>query len=162
MVPFDFGSGPFWKPTVASYASSEYSPVNRHGAVADFGRIVMGIRFSGMLLAVVTTAFVIAPGLSALAQFNLPGVGGSNTTSDRMGGGGGKASGSAAKTTTINNSKSNNLRMGGGGGGKGAAGVTTVKSSKSNTSDRMGGGGGKGKSCQGSTCIRIDNEYMRR
>jgi uncharacterized protein YdeI (BOF family) len=73
----------------------------------------MGIRFSGMLLAVVTTAFVIAPGSPALAQFNVPGFGGSTD------------------------------RMGGGGGGKGATGrATTVKSSKSNTSDRMGRGGG--------------------
>jgi hypothetical protein len=109
------------------YASSEYNPVNRHGAVADFGRIVMGIRFGGMVLAVVTTAFVIAPGSSALAQFNLPGIGGSNT-SDRMGGGGGTGKGTAAKTTTSD-------RMGGGGGGKGAAG-------------RMGGGGG-GKGATG-------------
>jgi hypothetical protein len=76
----------------------------------------MGIRFSGMLLAVVTAAFVIAPVRSALAQFKVPGFGGSTD------------------------------RMGGGGGGKGATGkATTVKSSKSNTSDRMGGGGGKGK-----------------
>jgi len=120
------------------------------------GRIVMGIRFSGMLLAVVTTAFVIAPGLPALAQFNLPGVGGSNT-SDRMGGGGGTAKGTAAKTTTSTQSntvdrmgggggaRGGGARMGGGGGGKGAAGVTTVNSNKSNTSDRMGAGGaGKG------------------
>jgi hypothetical protein len=104
------------------------------------GRIVMGIRFSGMLLAVATTAFVIAPGLSALAQFNLPGVGGSNTTSDRMGGGGGAkgTSGPAAKTTTLNASKSNHYRMGGGGGGKGASGpaaTTTVRGGKSTNSD---------------------------
>jgi hypothetical protein len=97
---------------VASFASSEYDPANRHGAVADFGRIAMGIRSSGMLLAVVATVFAIAPG-SALAQFNMPGFGGGGATSSE--------------------------RMGGGGGGKGA---TTVKSSKSNTSDRMGGGGG--------------------
>src|SRR3954463_4519753 len=78
--------------------------------------------FSGMLLAVVTTAFVIGPGLSASAQFNVPGFGGSNTSD----------------------------RMGGGGGGKGATGkTTTVKSSKSNTSDRMGGGGGKGTANRG-------------
>ena len=77
----------------------------------------MGIRFSGTLLAAVTAAFVIAPGWSAVAQFNPSGFGGSNT-SDRMGGGGG-GTGATAKTTT-------------------------VKSSKSNTSDRMGGGGGKG------------------
>src|SRR5213080_1567167 len=76
--------------------------------------------FSGMLLAVVTTAFVIGAGLSASAQFNVPGFGGSNT-SDRMGG-----------------------------GGKGATGkTTTVKSSTSNTSDRMGGGGGKGTANKG-------------
>jgi hypothetical protein len=30
---------------VALYASSEYSPVNRHGAVADFGRICHGHPF---------------------------------------------------------------------------------------------------------------------
>lgn len=79
----------------------------------------MIIRFSGMLLAAVTAAFVIAPGSSALAQFNTPGLGGGGATSSD--------------------------RMGGGGGGKGATGrATTVKSSKSNTSDRMGGGGGKG------------------
>jgi hypothetical protein len=90
------------------------------------GRIVMGIRFSGMLLAVVTAAFVIAPGLPALAQSNLPGVGGSNT-SDRMGGGGGTGKGTAIKTV-----RGSAGRMGGGGGGKGAAGLT----------DRMGGGGG--------------------
>jgi hypothetical protein len=84
--------------------------------------MAMGIRFSGMLLAVVTTAFVIGPGLSASAQFAVPGFGGSNTSD----------------------------RMGGGGGGKGATGkTTTVKSSKSNTSDRMGGGGGKGTANRG-------------
>ena len=76
----------------------------------------MGIRSSGTLLAAVTAAFVIAPGSSALAQFNMPGLGGGGATSSD--------------------------RMGGGGGGKGATGKTTVKSSKSNTSDRMGGGGG--------------------
>jgi hypothetical protein len=59
-------------------------------------------------------ASVLTLSSSALAQFNLPGIGGSNTSD----------------------------RMGGGGGGKGAAGVTTVKGSKSNSSDRMGGGGG--------------------
>lgn len=74
----------------------------------------MGVRLSGMLLALVTTAFAIAPG-SASAQLNVPGFGGST---DRMGGGGG-GKGATAKSTT-------------------------VKSSKSNTSDRMGGGGGKG------------------
>jgi hypothetical protein len=62
----------------------------------------MGIRFSGMLLAVVTTAFVIAPGSSASAQFNVPGVGG-GATSDRMGGGGGK--GAAGQATTVKSSK---------------------------------------------------------
>jgi hypothetical protein len=82
------------------------------------GRTVMGIRFSGMLLAVVTTTFVIAPGLSALAQFNLPSVGGPNT-SDRMGGGGG-AKGSTQRTKNLNSSRSNVNRMGGGGGAKGA------------------------------------------
>src|SRR4051812_12854697 len=88
------------------------------------GRIVMSIRFSGMLLAVVTTAFVIALGPSALAQFNMPGIGGGGVTATD--------------------------RMGGGGGGKGATGkTTTVKSSKSNTSDRMGGGGGKGTANKG-------------
>src|ERR1044072_5986586 len=46
----------------AGSASSEYNPANRHGAVVDFGRIVMRILFSGMLLAVVTTAFVMTPG----------------------------------------------------------------------------------------------------
>src|SRR3954469_8923336 len=109
----------------------------------------MGIRFNGMLLAVVTTAFVIGPGLSASAQFAVPGFGGSNT-SDRMGGGGG-GKGATGKTTTVKNSKSNTSdRMGGGGGGKGATGkTTTVKSSKSNTSDRMGGGGGKGTANRG-------------
>jgi hypothetical protein len=82
------------------------------------GRTVMGIRFSGMLLAVVTTTFVIAPGLSALAQFNLSSVGGSNT-SDRMGGGGG-AKGSTQRTKNLNSSRSNVNRMGGGGGAKSA------------------------------------------
>jgi hypothetical protein len=90
----------------------------------------MGIRFSGMLLAVVTTAFVIAPGSSALAQFNLPGVGGSNT-SDRMGGGPGKkAAGTAAKTPTSD-------RMGAGGGGKGATGPAESKKLNSSRSQNM-------------------------
>lgn len=81
----------------------------------------MSIRFSGMLLAVVTTAFIITPG-SAWAQFNVPGVGGSNT-SDRMGGGGG-GKGATGKATTGKIGKSNaGKRMGGGGGGKGAAGL---------------------------------------
>jgi hypothetical protein len=106
------------------------------------GGFVMGIRFNGMLLAVVTTALVIAPASSALAQFNLPGVGGPTAT-DRMGGGGG-GKGATQRAKNLNTSRSIVDRMGGGGGGKGAAGVTTVKSSKSNTSDRMGGGGGKG------------------
>jgi hypothetical protein len=92
----------------------------------------MGIRSSGALLAAVTAAFVIAPGLPALAQFNPSGIGGAgqatgqgkSNTSDRMGGGGG-GKGAAGKATT---GKSNTgKRMGGGGGGKGAAGVTTVK-----------------------------------
>jgi hypothetical protein len=97
----------------------------------------MGIRRSGALLALVSAAFVIAPGWSALAQFNPSGFGGmgqatgqgKSNASDRMGGGGGK--GSAGATDRM-----------GGGGGKGTARTTTVKSSKSNTSDRMGGGGG--------------------
>ena len=92
----------------------------------------MGIRFNGMLLAVVTTAFVIAPGLSALAQFNLPGSGGLNT-SDRMGGGGGK--GGTQRAKNLNTSRSNVDRMGGGGGGKGATGSTNavkLNSSRSN------------------------------
>jgi hypothetical protein len=113
---------------LAGSASSEYNPANRHGAVADFGRVAMGIRFSGMLLAVVTTAFVIAPG-SAWAQFNVPGFGGSV---DRMGGGGG-GKGATGKATTVKSSKSNTSdRMGGGGGTK--AGGTAA--------NRMGGGGG--------------------
>jgi hypothetical protein len=90
----------------------------------------MGIRSRGTLLAAVTAAFVIAPGLSALAQFSSPGFGGSNT-SDRMGGGGG-GKGATAKTTTVKSSKSNTSdRMGGGGGAKAGGGV-----------NRMGGGGG--------------------
>jgi hypothetical protein len=83
------------------------------------GGFVMGIRFNGMLLAVVTTAFVIAPGSLALAQFNLPGAGGPAGT-DRMGGGGG-AKGGTHRAKNLNTSKSNSSdRMGGGGGGKGA------------------------------------------
>lgn len=87
----------------------------------------MGIRFGGALLAVATAAFVIAPGLSALAQFNPPSLGGagqatgqgkSNTT-NRMGGGGGAKAGGGVN------------RMGGGGGAK-AGGAA----------NRMGGGGG--------------------
>lgn len=74
----------------------------------------MGIRLGGLLLAVVTTAFV--PG-SAWAQFNLPGSGGA-TSSDRMGGGGGK--GATGKKTTVKSSKSNTSDRMGGGGGKGA------------------------------------------
>ena len=85
----------------------------------------MSIRSRGTLLAAVTAAFVIAPGLSALAQFSPPGFGGSNT-SDRMGGGGGKGA------TAVKSSKSNTSdRMGGGGGTKAGGGV-----------NRMGGGGG--------------------
>jgi hypothetical protein len=97
------------------------------------GGFVMGIRFNGMLLAVVTTAFVIAPGLSALAQFNLPGAGGLNT-SDRMGGGGG-GKGGTQRAKNLNTSRSNVDRMGGGGGGKGATGSTNavkLNSSRSN------------------------------
>jgi hypothetical protein len=115
----------------------------------------MGIRFSGMVLAVVTTAFVIAPGSSALAQLNVPGAGGPNT-GDRMGGGGGGKGGMQTATKNLNTSRSNVNRMGGGGGGKGAAGQhvapfqigkqpvlsTTVNPGKSSSSDRMGGGGG--------------------
>ena len=81
----------------------------------------MSIRFSGMLLAVVTTACVIAPGPSALAQFNMPGLGGGAASSDRMGGGG---------------------------GGKGATGKAATGKS-SNTGERMGGGGGKGSAGRG-------------
>jgi hypothetical protein len=55
----------------------------------------MGVRFGGMLLAVVMTAFVIAPG-SAWAQFNVPGFSGST---DRMGGGGG-GKGATGKAVT--------------------------------------------------------------
>jgi hypothetical protein len=112
---------------MACFASSEYNPASRHGAVADFGRIVMGIRLSGTLLAAVTTAFVIAPGLSALAQFNPPSLGGTgqatgqgkSSTTNRMGGGGGTKAGGGVN------------RMGGGGGAK-AGGAA----------NRMGGGGG--------------------
>jgi hypothetical protein len=74
----------------------------------------MGIRFSGMLVAVVTTAFVIAPG-SAWAQFNVPGFGGST---DRMGGGGG-GKGATGKAAT--GKSSNTGERIGGGGGKGTA-----------------------------------------
>jgi hypothetical protein len=78
----------------------------------------MGIRFSGTLLAAVTAAFVIAPGLSALAQFNPSGFGGTgqatgqgkSTASDRMGGGGGHSVSSGRSTSRM-----------GGGGGKGSA-----------------------------------------
>ena len=98
----------------------------------------MSIRFSGMLLAVVTTAFVIAPG-SAWAQFNVPGFGGTGQTTGQ---------GATAKTTTVKSSKSNTsdrtrARLIGGDFGHATAKTTTVKSSKSNTSDRMGGRGGK-------------------
>jgi hypothetical protein len=92
----------------------------------------MGIRFNGMLLAVVTTAFVIAPGSSALAQFGLPGAG--VNTSDRMGGGGG-GKGGTQRAKNLNTSRSNVDRMGGGGGGKGATGpanAVKLNSSRSN------------------------------
>ena len=104
----------------------------------------MSIRFSGMLLAAVTAAFVVAPGLSAFAQFNPPGFGGMSQTTGQ---------GATARTTTVKSSKFNTSdRMGGGGGKKGAAArATTVKSSKSNTSDRMGGGGGKGSAARTTT-----------
>ena len=107
----------------------------------------MGIRFSGMVLAVVTTAFLIAPGSSALAQFGLPGAGGGVNTGDRMGGGGG---GKGATQKNLNTSRSNVDRMGGGGGGKGATQrATNLNTSRSNV-DRMGGGGG-GKGATGSS-----------
>ena len=64
----------------------------------------MGIRLGGMLLAVVTTAFVIAPGSSALAQFNMPGLGGGGaTSSDRMGGGGGAGKGKGGGRNRFSN-----------------------------------------------------------
>jgi hypothetical protein len=73
----------------------------------------MGVPSSGTLLAAVTAAFVIAPGLSALAQSNPSSIGGAGqatgqgkSSASRMGGGGGAKAGSN--------------RMGGGGGGKGA------------------------------------------
>jgi hypothetical protein len=97
------------------------------------GGFVMDIRLNGMLLAVVTTAFVVAPGASALAQFNLPGAGGANTT-DRMGGGGG-GKGATQRATNLNTSRSNVDRMGGGGGGKGATGranAVKLNTSRSN------------------------------
>jgi hypothetical protein len=97
------------------------------------GGLVMGIRWNGMLLAVVTTAFVMAPGWSAQAQFNLPGTGGANT-SDRMGGGGG-GKGATQRARNLNTSRSNVDRMGGGGGGKGAAGpanAVKLNTSRSN------------------------------
>jgi hypothetical protein len=88
-----------------------------------------------MLLAAVTTAFVIAPGSSALAQFNMPGLGGGGaTSSDRMGGGGG-AKGGTQRAKNLNTSRSNVDRMGGGGGGKGATGsanAVKLNSSRSN------------------------------
>jgi len=93
----------------------------------------MGIRFSGMVLAVVMTALVIAPGSSALAQFGLPGPGGVNT-GDRMGGGGG-GKGATQRAKNLNTSRSNVDRMGGGGGGKGASGpanAVKLNSSRSN------------------------------
>ena len=78
----------------------------------------MGIRFSGMVLAIVTAAFVIAPGSSALAQFGLPSVAAPHS-GDRMGGGGG-GKGATQRGKNLNTSRSNVDRMGGGGGGKGA------------------------------------------
>jgi opacity protein-like surface antigen len=93
----------------------------------------MGIRWNGTLLAIVTTVFVMAPGASARAQFNLPGAGGANT-SDRMGGGGG-GKGATQRAKNLNTSRSNVDRMGGGGGGKGAAGsgnAVKLNSSRSN------------------------------
>jgi hypothetical protein len=81
----------------------------------------MGVRFSGVLLAVVTAAFVIAPD-SAFAQFNMPGFGGGGVPSSD--------------------------RMGGGGGGKGATGKAATGKG-SNTGERMGGGGGKGSANRG-------------
>ena len=108
----------------------------------------MGIRFSGMVLAVVTTAFVVTPGSLALAQFGLPGAGGPNT-SDRMGGGGG-GKGATQRATNLNTSRTNVDRMGGGGGGKGATQrATNLNTSRTNV-DRMGGGGG-GKGATGSS-----------
>jgi hypothetical protein len=99
----------------------------------------MGIRLGGMVLAVVTTAFVIAPGSSGLAQFGVPG--GGITGSDRMGGGGG-GKGATQRATNLNTSRSNVDRMGGGGGAKGATQrATNLNTSRSNV-DRMGGGGG--------------------
>jgi hypothetical protein len=80
----------------------------------------MSRKFLIPLLAALTAAFVITPGSSALAQFNIPGVGGSNTSD----------------------------RMGGGGGGKGATGKAATGKG-SNTGERMGGGGGKGTANRG-------------
>src|ERR1043165_9099504 len=98
----------------------------------------MGIGFSGMVLPVVTTAFVIAPGSSAPAQF-----GGLNT-SDRMGGGGG-GKGATQRAKNLNTSRSNVDRMGGGGGGKGATSdAVKLNTSRSNVNRMGGGGGGKG------------------
>ena len=107
----------------------------------------MGIRFSGMVLAVVTTAFVIAPASSTLAQFGMPG-GGGLTTGDRMGGGGG-GKGATQRGKNLNTSRSNVDRMGGGGGKGATQRATNLNSSKSNV-DRMGGGGG-GKGAAGSS-----------
>jgi hypothetical protein len=93
----------------------------------------MGIRLNGLLPAVVTTAFVMAPGWSARAQFSLPGAGGATTT-DRMGGGGG-GKGATQRAKNLNTSRSNVDRMGGGGGGKGAAGpanAVKLNTSRSN------------------------------
>jgi hypothetical protein len=83
----------------------------------------MSIRFRGTLLAAVTAAFVIAPGLSAWAQFSPPGFGGTGQTTGQ---------GGTEKTKTVKSSKSNTSdRMGGGGGAKAGGAV-----------NRMGGGGG--------------------
>jgi len=90
----------------------------------------MGIRLNGILLAVVTTAFVIAPGWSARAQMNLPTAGGANT-SDRMGGGGG-GKGATQRAKNLNSSRSNVDRMGGGGGTGKPANAVKLNTSRSN------------------------------
>jgi hypothetical protein len=95
------------------------------------------------LLAAVTAAFVIAPGLSALAQFNPSSIGGAgqatgqgkSNTSDRMGGGGGaKAAGGTARMGGGGGTKAGGgvNRMGGGGGAKGAQRSRNLNSSRSN------------------------------
>jgi hypothetical protein len=81
----------------------------------------MAFRSGGMVLAVVATAFMIAPGLSAAAQFNGPGFVAANA-SDRMGGGAGK--GATAKATTGKKIKSKADERMGGGAGKGGPGKT--------------------------------------